>query len=260
MGGVQLLTTHNAYQVQLPAFTGPLDLLLQLIEQQELDITTISLAQVTDQYLARIRTLPDIAADELAEFVVVAARLLLIKSRVLLPVSPRPSGEDEEDVGEDLVRQLREYKRFKQAALFLEQRDQAGLHAYPRTQPPFAFGPGWEPRLDLSTLVIEDLRAALRAMLDEQSATGPGLNITPYTVTIADKIAHISRCLHSQQTVTFLGLLDDVTSKIEAIVTLLAILEMIRSRRVSVRQETLFGEIVIVPGEFAEGDVSELQP
>jgi segregation and condensation protein A len=255
-----LSSTHDAYQVQLPAFTGPLDLLLQLIEQEELDITTISLAQVTDQYLARIRTLPDIAADELAEFVVVAARLLLIKSRVLLPVSPRASTEDEEDVGEDLVRQLREYKRFKQAALFLEKRDQAGLHAYPRAQPPFAFGPGWEPRLDLSALVVEDLKAALRALLDEQLAMGPSLDVTPYTVTIADKIGHITRCLRSRQSVTFLGLLDDATSKIEAIVTLLAILEMIRSRRVSVRQETLFGEILVVPGELAEGNDSGLQP
>ncbi len=245
------------YQIELPAFTGPLDLLLQLIEQQELDITTISLAQVTDQYLARIRTIPDVAADELAEFVVIAARLLLIKSRVLLPAPPRKDGEE---VGEDLVRQLREYRRFKQAARFLEQRDQAGLRAYPRAQSPFASGPGWEPRLDLSALAIGDLRAVLHALLDEQSVTSSGLDITPYTVTIADKIARISKCLRSQKALTFLSLLDDANSRIEAIVTLLAILEMIRSGQVSVRQESLFGEIVIVPGESADSGTSKLQP
>ena len=255
-----MFSTHETYQIRLPAFTGPLDLLLQLIEQQELDITTISLAQVTDQYLARIRTLPDVTTDELAEFVVIAARLLLIKSRVLLPTPPRRDGEEEEEVGEDLVRQLREYRRFKQAAQFLEQRDQAGLRAYPRAQSPFASGLSWEPKLDLSALAIEDLRAVLHALLDEQSATSSGLDITPYTVTIADKIARISRCLQSQKTLTFLSLLGDANSRIEAIVTLLAILEMIRSRQVSVRQENLFGEILIVPGESAENGTSELQP
>jgi len=247
---------HQGYQVRLPAFTGPLDLLLQLIEQQELDITTISLAQVTDQYLARIRTLSDVTPGELAEFVVIAARLLLIKSRVLLPAPPRISDEEDEEAGEDLVRQLREYKRFKQAAQFLEQRDQAGLRTYVRAPSSALSLQSWEPRLDLSELSIGDLRAALRQLLNEQTA-GPDLGITPYKVTIADKIERIRQDLRLRRTLTFESLLDDANSKMEAIVTLLALLEMIRRRQVSVRQENLFGEILIEPGESAGSQPSE---
>ena len=122
-----------SYQVQLDVFTGPLDLLLHLIEQQELDITAVSLAQVTDQYLVYITSSHQIAPDELTEFVTIAARLLLLKSQVLLP-RPEQKAEEEQDVGDDLVRQLYEYKRFKQIAQLLEQRDEQGLHAYARTR------------------------------------------------------------------------------------------------------------------------------
>ena len=104
------------YQVALPVFEGPLDLLLHLIERQELDITAISLAQVTNQYLEYLAGASERDPDNLADFLVVAAKLLLIKSRVLLPQPPAPPAAEEEDLGDDLVRQLVEYKRFKEAA------------------------------------------------------------------------------------------------------------------------------------------------
>jgi segregation and condensation protein A len=116
------------YQVTLPVFEGPLDLLLHLIERQELDITQVSLAQVTNQYLDHLSRLSERDADSLADFLVVAAKLLLIKSRVLLPQPPAaPMAEGEEaDVGEDLVRQLIEYKRFKEVARWLQDLDEQG--------------------------------------------------------------------------------------------------------------------------------------
>jgi segregation and condensation protein A len=111
------------YRIDLPAFSGPLDLLLHLIERQELDITAISLVQVTEQYLAQIEQLKENRIDELIDFLVIAARLVLIKSRALLPQTPVIiEGEEEEDPAEALVRQLRQYKRFKQAAAWLAAR------------------------------------------------------------------------------------------------------------------------------------------
>ena len=105
----------NHYAVSLPVFSGPMDLLLHLIEREELDITRVALAQVTDQYLAYVRQLEQRQIADLAEFLIIAARLLLIKSEALLPRPPARQPE-ELDPAEELARQLREYKRFKDAS------------------------------------------------------------------------------------------------------------------------------------------------
>jgi segregation and condensation protein A len=116
------------YTIDLPSFAGPLDLLLHLIERQELDITAISLVKVTEQYLDQIEQMKQNRMEELIDFLVVAARLVQIKSRALLPQTPIIiEGEtEEEDPAEALLRQLREYKRFKQAAAWLANREEAG--------------------------------------------------------------------------------------------------------------------------------------
>lgn len=235
---------QRAYQVQLPVFEGPLDLLLHLIEQQELDITAIALAQVTDQYLAHLHTLQEVVPDDLTAFLTVAARLLLIKSRVLLPRPPLEE-EEEEDIGENLVRQLREYRRFKQIAQLLQERTESALHAYTRTLPPSKQFGSWEPKLDLSGTGLGDLTAALYALLSEETSSDAQFTVTPHTITIEHKILQISASLQAQRSLTFDSLLNDASSKVEIIVTLLALLEMIRDRRVSVRQEQVFGTILI---------------
>src|SRR3989304_337605 len=102
-----------AFQLQLPVFEGPLDLLLYLIEREELDITAVSLVQVTDQYLSYLRSGEQIDATALAEFIAIGARLLYLKSRALLP-KPPPAEEPLEGLAEDLVQRLREYRRFKE--------------------------------------------------------------------------------------------------------------------------------------------------
>jgi segregation and condensation protein A len=242
------------YQVQLPVFEGPLDLLLHLIQQQELDITTIALAQVTDQYLAYLAirkqaTLDSPAdqvhvSDELAAFLAVAARLLLIKSRALLPRPPSETDEAE-DEGQDLVEQLRLYRRFKEIALYLQERDDQALHMFARTVPPSAQVEGWQPKLDLSDTTIDHLTQALYALLQELPQDTPELGTLVHTVTIEAKIAQIRDRLRTQGSVTFAALLRGSRTKVEIIVTFLAMLEMIRHHRVSVRQETLFGPIVL---------------
>lgn len=243
-----------AYQVHLPLFDGPMDLLLHLIQQQQLDITTIALARVTDQYLAYLAVRKEAAldspaaqehvSDELAAFLAVAARLLLIKSRALLPRPPSDTDELE-DEGQDLVEQLRLYRRFKEMAEYLHDRDQESLHMYARTLPPGANISGWVPKLDLSGTTIDDLTYALYALLQEAKEDAPELGTLVHTVTIEDKISQIRMILSTRSQVTFRSLLDKTYSRVDVIVTFLALLEMIRHHRVAVRQETLFGPIII---------------
>ena len=239
-----------AYQVQLEVFEGPLDLLLHLIEHNELDITTISLARVTDQYLAYLHLIEERRPDDIAEFLSVAARLLLIKSRALLP-QPPPLLQEEEDIGEDLVRQLREYRRFKQIAEILRQRDQDGLHMHPRTLPATKFLK-LEPKLDLDGTSLDDLIGALRGLLQETEVDDQ-LGVVPLKVTIGQKIQEIDKLLHTRRTLTFDELFESDTSRLEVIVTLLAVLEMIRVRRVQALQDSLFGPISITPLENSTG-------
>ncbi len=119
------------YSVNLPVFEGPLDLLLRLIEQEQLDITTVALAQVTDQFLEHLERIPEKPAAELAGFLVVAAKLLQIKSEALLPRPPeREPGE--EDPAEALARQLLLYRQFKEAASELAEREKAGMRTFLR--------------------------------------------------------------------------------------------------------------------------------
>jgi len=233
----------KSYQVKLAVFEGPLDLLLHLIEREELDITRVSLAQVTDQYLEYIGLLEELSAEILADFLVVAAKLLLIKSEMLLPQRPGvPGEEEEEDVGEELARQLIEYKKFKEAALELKQREETGLRTYVRVAPL----PKLERPLDLEDVSLTDLVEAVRRALDIRPPAPPVSGVvTPFTITVAEKMALINERLKRHRQISFNRLLDRATSRLEIIVTFLAVLELIKSNGIAVHQERLFGEIFI---------------
>jgi len=246
------------YQVRLPVFEGPLDLLLHLIEREELDITTIALTQVTDQYMAYLAQLEQRQVKELADFLVVAAKLLLIKSLALLPRPPVLSPEAE-DVGEELVHQLQIYKRFKEIAGFLHQREEQGLHGYVRIAPL----PRIEPQLDLGDVTLGDLLEAVHEALDAIPAPPVGEVVAPMTVTIADQITHIEERLSQRPQIRFRDVLSEATTRVEIIVTLLALLELIKQDRATVRQERLFGEIIIerqAADETAPADVPATDP
>jgi segregation and condensation protein A len=236
------MSEAQAYQVALPVFEGPLDLLLHLIEREELDITQVSLAQITNQYLDYLARLSDRDPESLADFLVVAAKLLLIKSRVLLPQPPAPPAYDEQDVGEDLVRQLIEYRRFKGAAAWLKETDDQGLRAYLR----LAGTPPLEQPVDLGDVTLDDLLSAVREILAIKPS-GPSVDgtVPPVTITIADQMAFIERRVARGRTASFRRLLGRATNRLEVIVTLLALLEMIKQRKVTVQQDRLFGDIKI---------------
>jgi len=235
------------YPIRLPVFEGPLDLLLHLIEQEELDITAVSLAQVTDQYLAYLAALEQGRIKELTDFLVVAAKLLFIKSLALLPRPPALSAEAE-DVGDDLVRQLQAYKRFKEIAALLHEREEQGLRGYVRIAP--CLRP--EPQLDLGDVTIHDLLAAVQQVLDARPSLPVGEVLTPVTVTVAAQIAHIQERLAQHQRIRFHEVLSEAATRIEIVITLLALLELIKQDQVQVWQERLFGEIVIEPQTPAE--------
>jgi len=240
----------RSYKVATPAFEGPLDLLLQLIERAELDITRLALAQVTDQYLEHLRNLAVLPAEEVSAFLVIAARLLQIKSEVLLPRTPSRD-EGEEDAGEALARQLLLYRQFKRVANALELREDAGLKTYLRVvaiQRP-------ETTLDLSGVGLADLIIAARAILfDEDDRAELRTVVAPPIVTIREKIRLISSQLRQKGQMTFHSMLHNSHSRIEVVVTFLALLELIKRHMVRVEQEIRFGEIVIEPSELWDGN------
>lgn len=253
---------ERPYEVKLAIFEGPLDLLLHLIEREELDITKVSLAQVTDQYLEYIGLLEELNAGALADFLVIAAKLLLIKSEMLLRRPPRAPGEEEEDVGDELARQLIEYKKFKEAALELRQREEMGLRAYVRVAPPpkleRPFGrkrsDAQDRPLDLGDISLADLVEAVRHALDVRPPI-PSVSevVAPFTITVAEKMALIEERLERHRRVSFNRLLAHAASRLEIIVTFLAVLELMKLKGIEVQQERLFGEIVILQkqGEVA---------
>jgi segregation and condensation protein A len=235
------IATHQAhsYTVATPVYEGPLDLLLHLIERSELDVTKLAIAQVTDQYLEHLNTLQETAAEEVSAFLVIAAKLLQIKSEVLLP-RPPVREEGEEDPGEALARQLKAYKRFKEIGQFLAQREEANLRSYLRLAP----SPKVEGTLDLSDMGLEDLVQAAKMILSRADER-PTLNtvVSAPRVTIREKIGLIAKSLRKFGKTTFRSLLSSRPSELDVVVTFLAMLELIKRRLVQVNQETLFGEI-----------------
>jgi segregation and condensation protein A len=241
------IASHQSggYTVTIPIYEGPLDLLLRLIEHAELDITSVALALVTDQYLTHIRKLENARPDEISAFLVIAAKLIQIKSEALLP---RPPVRDvsEEDPAENLARQLRVYKRFKEIANSLEERDAQGLHTYLRLAPP----PKIEGRLDLSEITLGDLLEAARStFLQEKEKQSLGTVISAPRVTIRQQIAYISNALSKNKNSSFKTLTDSAGTRLEIVVTFLALLELVKRYRVSARQDALFGDIQIERSE-----------
>ena len=233
----------NAYRIDLPDFYGPMDLLLGLIEQEDLEITQISLAKVTDQFLAYVRNAQSISPDSLTDFLVVAAKLILIKSQVLLP-KPPPGilDEDEEDSADDLVQQLRDYKRFKTLASDLKTIQEQGGRSYIRIAPP----PKLEAKLDIGDVSIDDLLAAVRHALSVKPEAAPvSTVVSRQKYTIGNQIKTIRQRLKSSKRIRFYDLLENSRTRVEVIVTLLAVLELVKRQVVDIAQDESFGEIEI---------------
>ncbi len=240
-----MTTGTAAYTIALPVFEGPLDLLLHLIEREELEITAVSVAQVTGQYLAYLAELQTaeqpLHPDALADFLVMAARLIWIKSRALLPRPPAVE-EEEEDPAATLAQQLREYKRFKEAAHHLRAREAEHQVMYVRVARPLLP----TPRLLAGQGSVSDLwKAMQRALLALPPAQPAGILVTPLPFTVHDKIDLITQRVGQPGAVHFGELLALADSRVEIVITLLAVLELMKRRQIVVEQTGLFGDILI---------------
>lgn len=246
----------HIYTVSTPVYEGPLDLLLHLIERTELDITKLSLAQVTDQYLGYLQNLQERVADDVSGFIVIAAKLVQIKSEALLP-RPLEREVGEEDTGEMLARQLVEYKRYKNAAKLLGNRDGAGLRTYIRPVPP----PKIESKVDMEGFELADLvEMALNSFTKVDSRQDLKTVFTPPTVTVREKVNLIARSLRQRGRLTLQSLFSDAFTRMEVVVTFLAMLELIKRHMVYVYQEKPFGVIEIEASEdFNEDGEFELE-
>lgn len=242
--------TEN-YRISTTVYEGPLDLLLELIERSELDITKLSLAQVTDQYLAYLHNLPNQDPAEVSAFLVMAARLLQIKSSVLLPRAPLMEAlTGEEDPAEALARQLLEYRRFKQLTAWLQEQLNANRRTYLRVESPI---PHVNMHLDMEDITLNDLsKIAYQVFIG--SAVLPELSkvLSMPRITIRDKIKSILQILRTGTRSNFLAILSN-RSRIDIVVTFLAMLELIKRRVIEVQQNGLFDVIELQPASDWNG-------
>jgi segregation and condensation protein A len=232
------------YKVKLEIFEGPLDLLLYLVKRDEIDIYDISLERITKQYLEYLQAFKELNIEVAGEFVVMAANLIYWKSRSLLPVDQQPPEEDvdEDDPRWELIRQLIEYKKFKEAAEQLQVRQLEQEKIFSRTggAPLLASAP-----LRLGEVGIFQLINAFQTVLKRVEARENLEEIFGENFTVSDKIDQILLSVGEGASVRFSNLFATAASRVEIVVTFLALLELIRLKQVRVMQTDPFAEIEI---------------
>lgn len=233
-----------SYQIKLEIFEGPMDLLLYLIKKHELDIYSIPIALITQQYLEYIELMKSLDMEIAGEFLVMASTLTHIKSRMLLPPPENPEGdEDGVDPRAELIRRLLEYKSFKEAAGSLGQKEETWSQVYTRQAESIAGIPADDEPL-LFDFHLFDLLAALKDVMAR--VPDASFEITPETVSITEKISQILSRLEAADSVLFADLFEGSTSKMQVIGTFLALLELIKTRVVKAFQIDQFGAIRIM--------------
>ena len=233
------MSTH----VETEIFEGPLDLLLHLIKKNEVSITDIPIATITEQYLATLDLLQSLSLDVAGEFLVMASTLIHIKSRMLLPAGD-DVGEDDEDQGldprDELVRRLLEYQRYKEAAQDLDQREVLSRDVFTRSAAPNEEA---GPRGFREVSVFE-LLAALKRIID-RLPKDTFHDVTLEKITVREKMTHLLDVLRAQGSVLFENFFATANSRMEIIVTFLAMLELVKVRAIRIVQEQLAGQITI---------------
>lgn len=239
------------YEIETELYSGPLDLLLDLIQKSELDITKIALAQVTDQFLVYIHENEQADPDYISEFMVIASKLVQIKSEAMLPRPPLREPE-EEDLGEALAKQLRIYREIKNTTAWLNSRLDRNLRCYlhlPKSYPV-------NVQLDLSGMDLTDLIVALEQLTSQDGPIMEGSSIRIPKMTLRNKVQEIVGILRDMGNASFSVLVGEDSDRIQTIVVFLAILELVKQDMIDTDQLTLFGDINLKPREklFATAD------
>ena len=236
-----------AYKVKLDVFEGPLDLLLYLVRKDEVDIYDISIERITRQYLEYLEAMESIDVEIGGEFIVMAANLLYIKSRTLLPVDLQGPVEDEgeeEDPRWELIRQLIEYKKFKEAAGDLRDREELRTKLFGRT--PSAPPPDGGATLLAGEVGALDLISAFQRVLERlEKRKGAEREIEADRFTVSEKIEYVLKILPENEPLKFEELFAGQTTRGELVATVLALLELVRLRHVQVEQDGAFGDILL---------------
>lgn len=233
------------YKVQLEVFEGPLDLLLYLIKKEEVDIYEVNLTKIATQFIEYVEMMRRMDLDIAGEFVVMAATLMYIKSRELLPVDQqvKVEGDEEElDPRWDLIRQLVEYKKFKDMAARLQERETTQEQIYPRVPPKTDLPEPEDSRNDVS---LFDLLNAVSAILKRHQQKEDAPVITEERWSVSEKIALLREMLQERPVVRFSEFFAGARSRSEVIATFLAMLELIRLHFLAASQSEAFGEIEI---------------
>ncbi|MDF2458010.1 MAG: scpA [Nitrospira sp.] len=245
------------YQVRIENFEGPLDLLLHLIKKNEINIYDIPIALIAQQYLIYIEAMKELNLAVAGEFLVMAATLLQIKSKMLLPVEESAEDEDDgPDPREELVRRLLEYKTFKEAARQLDTQEKMWREIYSRPAAAHEDAPVTDEAM-LENIGLFDLVDALQGILNRN----PGkklLEILPDNLTVRDRMNVILEALEGQESIGFEALFDASSHRLLIIVTFLALLELIRLRTVRVYQAESFGPILLSRSFSLVPDPAEL--
>lgn len=232
-----------SYQVKLQQFEGPLPLLLELIEKEKLDITTVSLAQVADDFLSYLESGQDINLANLSEFLLVASHLILIKSKALLPFFEF-TREEEEDI-EDLEERLREYRRFKKAAQemgvdWLKQNISFSKEESKVQQ----------VKTEMPDITADDLYAMAMSVVEDNEEEEKIMEETwEKTVSLEEKITELRNTIIKRAKISFNEAVQGAKNKVEVVVSFLAILEMLKQKFVTVKQVDAFGDILIEKAE-----------
>ena len=254
MDQTDIRTASDSYNVKIPAFEGPFDLLLHLIKENKVDIYDIPIAVITGQYLQYLEMMEELDLDMAGDFLVMAATLIHIKSRMLLPVDEEAPGE-EEDPRLELIQRLLEYQTFKDASLGLREKEEEWMNIFHRepVKDEEAEAESTEPELYLFDVNLFDLLGALKEILN--TAPPEIVRITREALTVKDKISHIMEMLENNDTVRFEDFFKEDRSRIQIVVTFVALLELIRLGLVRAYQENDFGNIWVINPQKKETQI-----
>jgi segregation and condensation protein A len=230
------------YKIHLPVYEGPLDLLLDLIRKQEIDIHNIPIAKITKQYLDYLHQLEQLDIDVSSDFLYMAATLIHIKSKMLLPPDPLAGPEEQIDPREDLVHRLLEHEKFKNAAQLLYQKQQIEANVW--SNPDKSLYAGEEVQGELIVSLV-DLVKVFQAVLERRKEV-PKIELQHETVTIAQMMDQLRKKLNAgDEEVSLTGFFEGCATRRSMIVAFLAVLEMVRLQAVVLVQSALFADILL---------------
>ncbi|NLZ52154.1 MAG: segregation/condensation protein A [Thermoanaerobacteraceae bacterium] len=240
-----------ALNIKIDAFEGPFDLLFHLIEKNQIDIYDIPIAELTEQYLVYIDKITEHQLDIASEFLVMAATLLSIKSKMLLPSKRKQDTESELAVAEDdyvdprsdLMHKLLEYKKFKEIAVHLRNKEQGQQLIFKR--PPEDLSLMWTYEIPLAEITFEDLKSAFISVMSKEKPEEKVSKVSRDPMPLSRKVIEVYRMLRQKSKLFFSRLYEKKTSKVEIIMTFLAVLELVKMNRINAVQEKQFGEIVL---------------